>query len=136
MKLFFKLFNFFFLIAGLYILSCKSSVDSKKINAADEKKQHYPIVEKTAADNNFINLEKGDIQYIDLMIDNDATVEIYYKPNEKILQYIDAIKAYLKTKKNTVKIIAVQNFPENIKPVERLYIQDTGDHLYLLYVFD
>ena len=82
------------------------------------------------------NLSNSDIQYLDLMIPQDAMVEIYHNGNAATQVYIDALKNYLKTKLTTITVFKTEKFPQDVKPTGRLYIHDTGDHRYVLYIFD
>ncbi|MFT3747876.1 MAG: hypothetical protein QM768_06140 [Agriterribacter sp.] len=135
MKKFFNPYNFFFLIIVLNALSCSSSTNTEAIKIVRQKDQEYKPATAADYNNSFATLIKEDIQYIDLMIEDDAMVEMYYKTGAGMPDYIEEIKTYLKTKRNGIKVIAVENFPENIVPVGKLYIQDTGDHRYVLYAF-
>ncbi|MFT4017249.1 MAG: hypothetical protein QM668_09830 [Agriterribacter sp.] len=134
MKQFFNSCNFFLLIIVLNALSCSSSTNKEAIRIVHQKDQeHKPAIAADDIDR-FATLTKEDMQYIDLMIEDDAMVEIYYKASAGMPDYIEEIKAYLKAKRTGIKLIAVENFPENIKQEGKFYIHDTGDHRYVLYV--
>ncbi|MCC6290434.1 MAG: hypothetical protein IT249_21370 [Chitinophagaceae bacterium] len=136
MKRFLHPGNLFLLIIMLDNIACNSPVDTNKIKVSDIKDSQYSSGKTGKNNNSFVGLKKEDIQYMDLMIADDAMVEIYYKSGSNILDYIEKISVYLKTKRAGIKITAVESLPENIQPMEKLYIHDTGDHRYVLYVSD
>lgn len=135
MKKYFHSRNFFFLIIVLNALSCDSTVTRQGIKLTHRKDPEHKPVATTDHNTSFVMLTRENIQYIDLMVADDAMVEIYYKDGAGILEYIEEIKTYLKTKRTGIKVIAVAGLPQNIKPEGRLYIHDTGDHRYVLYIF-
>ena len=75
MKQFFNSCNFLLIIV-LNALSCSSSTTRSDQNSPSKRPEHKPA---TAADDiaRFATLTKEDMQYIDLMIEDDAMVEIY-----------------------------------------------------------
>lgn len=90
-----------------------------------------PVTDTTADTS---GISSHDRQYIDLMIPQDAMVEIYYNGSKAELPYIESLKKYMATKKTIIKIFEAKDFPFDAKPVGRLYIHDTGDHRYELYI--
>lgn len=80
-------------------------------------------------------ISRPDMQYLDLMIPEDAMVEIYYNGDPSELAYIEALKNYLQAKHNTISVFKTNDFPPDVKPAGRLYIHDTGDHRYVMYIF-
>lgn len=125
------------LIVSLCMLSCQQSQNSEKTyrppaNAVVTAKgdSAYNIIQLPVT-----NLSGSDIQYLDLMIPQDAMVEIYYNAGKTEPEYIDELKKHLKSKYITITVFETSNFPRDVKPVGRLYIHDTGDHRYVLYIF-
>lgn len=80
------------------------------------------------------NLSNEDIQYLNFMIPEDATVDIYYKGSSDDMEYAEELKRYLLTKKTIINVVKNNDFPYEATPHGRLYIHDTGDHRYVLYI--
>ncbi|MFT3947731.1 MAG: hypothetical protein QM763_12240 [Agriterribacter sp.] len=124
-------FRFVFIIAITFLFACNAAITE---NETHSQEQELPGSSQQYLEDSF-KLSSQDVQYLDLMIPQDAMVEIYYSVNQAGQEYIAALKEYLKTKHAVITVYQTKNFPQDIKPVGRLYIHDTGDHRYVLYIF-
>lgn len=134
-----KLFEFKWLLLLVFpfVLSCRQPLNSK-INDKDSGNAIIPVKgdsANTIVNPPLSNLSYSDIQYLDLMIPQDAMVEIYHNGNKAEMVYVDELKKYIETKHAIITVFETKNFPYDVKPTGRLYIHDTGDHRYVLYVF-
>lgn len=130
-------FKWLLLIECLFLLSCKQACNSPENTNRDTTiapAEKDPINANTQPP--VAGLSNTDVQYLDLMIPQDAMVEIYYVGDPAELPYIEALKRYLETKHTIITVFKTKSFPQDVTPAGRLYIHDTGDHRYVLYIFN